>query len=107
MEKHRQMSACKRDGDAFEDENPAEERAQDRRDDDNEEGLREEGDLEEPGKDLAFHVLRLVIPIPHKGAARESVKGAADIMMRLEADGYHISRMHTDRRTKQRSSEVV
>ena len=84
------------DGDAFEEENPAEEHAEDKHEDDKEEGLREEDDLEEPGEDMELRVFRLglVIPIPHKGA-RGTVKGAAE-MMRLQAYGYQISRIHID-----------
>ena len=55
--------------------------------------LREE-EYEQPDG-LEFRVFRLVTPLPHKGA-KETVRGAAEMVMRLQADGYHVSRIHTD-----------
>ena len=57
---------------------------------------------ERPPDDMEFRVYRLVIPIPHKGS-KDTVKGATEMIMRLRADGYHVSRIHTDQGKEFRS----
>ena len=51
---------------------------------------------EEPGDELEFRVFRLAIPMPSKSAT-ETVKAASEMVMRLRADGYHLTKIHTDR----------
>ena len=51
---------------------------------------------ENPGDDLEIRVFRLVLPMPSK-SAKEIVRAASEMVMRLRADGFHLTRIHSDR----------
>ena len=56
----------------------------------------DEEEVDGPGDDLEIRVFRLVIPMPSK-AATEVVRASSEMVMRLRADGYHLTRIHSDR----------
>ena len=78
-------------GGASEDEGIAEE-AEDAEAD--EEGEDHDPNLQ-PADDLEIKVYRMVVPMPSK-AATEVVKAATELILRLRADGFHVTRIHTD-----------
>ena len=51
---------------------------------------------EDPGDDLEIRVFRLVLPMPSK-YAKEIVRAALEMVMRLRADGFHLTRIYSDR----------